>query len=226
MCGRYVRGKGFTKDKVYRDLLIDVNGYYSNSFCLSEDYCIVPGHTVPIILQDESKVDGHGILSYPTWGFKELFGDWKRIYNTRFEKLDSPFWKQKSHRYCLVPASGFNEFVYSNGKLDKSYYVTNQESTMYFAGVYSEGAFSIITVPSRHKLRNIHKRCPLFISYGDARVWLHPKLQVNMNTLYKNPNERDLTYYEVDPHLVNGYSRVSKTNRDAIAKYDGPLFSE
>lgn len=140
----------------------------------------------PIVRQ----VDGTWIMEERHWGVvpfwhKKIFD--KRgsgITNCRIEKGHGVWKPLISSKRCLVPASGYYEYMKIDEKTKQPYYITMRDGTSFtFAGVYDsfkndEGiefhSFSIVTTAPEEGswLEKVHNRVPAIMMDEHAEYWL------------------------------------------------------
>lgn len=114
-------------------------------------------------------------------------------FNTRYDKLDVPrsagylpFRQQR----CIIPAKGFGESEFKQGKRVHCHDMTATDGAIAFGGLYREWihqdtgesvfSCSIITLPPNPKLANIHsKSIPLMLPQDPNTLdaWLDPNFQ-------------------------------------------------
>jgi putative SOS response-associated peptidase YedK len=104
-----------------------------------------------------------------TWGIETRFGT---LTNTQAESHHKKTFKDlfESHR-CLVPASGLYEW--KSGKPAQPYFITRAtRNTFYFAGLYKDNHFSIITKLASSFIRSIHDRQSIIMAESRIDWWL------------------------------------------------------
>lgn len=191
-------------------------------FSLSEEpaipprWNIAPTQIVPIIKLDEG---GGRKLNMARWG---LVPHWakdlaigNRLINARSETVhEKPAFRQaiRSHR-CLVPASGFFEWVKTT-KARVPYYISMKDGVpMAFAGIWdvwneSDGkaveTFSILTTSANSLVMPIHDRMPVMFQSPDFDLWLDRSMNdpEKLRPLYQPCPSQALQSWQVST-LVN-----------------------
>ncbi|OPY31866.1 MAG: hypothetical protein A4E32_01470 [Methanomassiliicoccales archaeon PtaU1.Bin124] len=205
MCGRFV--------------IAFTDGFH-NRFKVPEDevpvtprYNIAPTQPVPIVLRNSPnhlEVMRFGLV--PSWAKEEKAG--LKLINARCETVrEKPMFRKllAKHR-CLVPATGFYEWMDTDeGKVP--YYVHRKDNKLFaFAGLYDrwrspEGelisSFTIITTNPNDIVRPLHDRMPVILHESDEDKWLDGgDLEDHVLKRVFTPFEADdLEAYEV-PKLV------------------------
>ena len=115
---------------------------------------------------------------YPHWKPKE-----RPLQNTRLETAaTSNFWKDSlASRRCIIPATGFYEWVGENGKKVEFYFSKEGASILYIAGIYKLFAqtagpplrhYSMITTVPNKSVAGVHDRMPLVMMKDEIKIWL------------------------------------------------------
>lgn len=106
-------------------------------------------------------------------------------FNARLESAATkPTFRQAfERRHCLVPASGYYEWV-GTGKAKQPWYIRpERDPVLFFAGIWDRwvppnGApmlsFSILTMAAAGELARLHDRQPVMLAADLARAWLTP----------------------------------------------------
>lgn len=106
--------------------------------------------------------------------------------NARIESLKTPYFRDSfSHQRCVIPASGWYEWVKTaDGK--QPYYITcsnlGRDEALMFAGIYTPTGIgtgvraAIITEPAADPISHIHDRQPALIDPQSLDSWLDPGL--------------------------------------------------
>jgi putative SOS response-associated peptidase YedK len=189
MCGRYAlygnpkRGEdtlpsgfadGYT-DRIWNPLS-SVKGHYN----------IAPTQILPVCTQGE---EGPGLESM-RWGLLPFWAkDAKKAYSTINARAETvrtaPAFRDawKRDQRCLVPASGWYEWVDEGGAKKQPYFIqaADGQNPIMFAGLFSrwtgpEGneiaTYTIITTEALGEIRRIHHRSPRVLLAGDWQTWL------------------------------------------------------
>lgn len=153
---------------------------------IRSNYNAAPGQNLPVVILEENKVK----LTQMRWGLIPPWAKDERIgyamINAKSETLmEKPTWRSpfKSRR-CLVPASGFYEWL-RNGddKKEPHYFHLPAQPIFFFAGLYeiAKGAedfliysFSIVTTKPNKTVGRIHDRMPAILARDKEKEWLEP----------------------------------------------------
>lgn len=147
---------------------------------------IAPTQLAPVVV-----IEGGKLVSRQfQWGFKPA---WSKgpVTNAQLETLDkkSTFKEAYATRRCLVPASGFYEWIDFNNVRQPVLFTLADEKPFYFGGLWSTkeppGHFVIITAAANQFVSPVHNRMPLIISPADYEAWLAP------GDAYKNVRPTD-----------------------------------
>jgi putative SOS response-associated peptidase YedK len=134
---------------------------------------IAPTQLAPVVFVENGKLVRHNLH----WGFKPA---WSKapITNAMRETLEQkPTFKEAfAARRCLVPASGFYEWVDFNNARQPVLFTLADERIFYFAGLWSTkeppGHFVIITTAANQFVRDVHHRMPLILAPKDYEAWI------------------------------------------------------
>lgn len=209
MCGRFT---SLLSPELLK-IIFSVNAPIS----VTPRYNIAPSQTVTAIRQDS---EGHNQLFNPRWG---LIPSWSKdtsignhTINARAETVhEKPAFRHAiRYRRCIIPASGFYEWVHKEGEKGAPLYIhLKDEQPMCFAGIWEHWkpedgpeieSCSIITTSSNTLIKSIHDRMPVILHPGDFELWLNRNMHdpEQLKQLYQ-PYPADLTeMYPVSP-LVN-----------------------
>lgn len=152
-----------------------IEGLGTIEFEFNPRYNIAPTQLAPVVIVKNGKFAHHEMH----WGFKPA---WAKgvITNAMIETAPSkPTFKEAfASRRCLVPASGFYEWVDFNGGKQPVLFRLANEQPFYFAGLWSTneppGRFVIITAAANQYVRDVHNRMPVIVAPQDYNVWLDP----------------------------------------------------
>jgi putative SOS response-associated peptidase YedK len=206
MCGRNSLGgdSEYLKERYSAD---KVNSTFNGS------YNIAPSESQPVVRQ------GSIILEDMNWGFIPGDADnsekWKKksIINARVETVEEKdlFQDAVKQRRCLIPSTGFYEWKGSRGNKQPFHISWESQQTMSFAGIYSEYedgkyAYSILTQDANDKIKEIHDRMPVILTYQEEKNWLKGNIAPDM---IDSIASQELTIYPVKK-LVNNPENKSK----------------
>jgi putative SOS response-associated peptidase YedK len=191
MCNRYSLGK--------KQERIITREYGSVEFYFAERFNIAPTEFAQIILVEGGKL----VCREMNWGIQTRFGMFTNIQaeSTHKKTLKELF----ENRRCLVPASGFYEW--KSGKPAQPYFITRAtRNTFYFAGLYQDNQFSIITKPSSSFVRSLHDRMSIIMAESQIDWWLTSPFQAVDGTggiLAQGVSELTLKPYPVTTQMTN-----------------------
>ena len=188
MCGRFVVTNAVTKTIKIVKLAITVND--------TGNYNAHPQQKLPVI---KSYTNGKTLESLqwgltPSW-IKER--EIKPLINARLETLNEKisFKNLIKNNKCLVVADGYYEW--KREKISKQpYYFTRSDSqTIFFAGIYKDHQFIIITMQANSNAIDIHHRQPVIINKDNFNDYFNlKKEQTSFLKSYKAP---ELKFYPV-----------------------------
>lgn len=113
-------------------------------------------------------------------------------------------------RRCLIPATGYCEWLPTLTKTKQPYYVNFLDQKIYsYAGLWErwEGdevieSFAIITVPANDTIKPLHPRMPAILHPAEYALWLNPDTpQEALQTLLKTCSHQSMTYYPVSTRV-------------------------
>ena len=170
MCRRYVITKPVTKT---RDLVNSVNVVND-----TDNYNAHPTQKLPVI---KSYSKGK-ILEALQW---ELIPSWtqkreiRHLINARLETLGEKMTFKnliKSNR-CLVVADGYYEWKRQKNIKTPHYFTREDNRPMFFAGIYKNHQFLIITKEASSNVVDIHQRQPVVINEEDLDEYFNLKTE-------------------------------------------------
>ena len=240
MCGRFVVAKTsgqiatiFEADEVIDELPVSYN--------------VAPTNKVGIIVDRAFEKDQDGSplgeisreLHAARWGLVPRWSksptDGAPLINARIETvLEKPSFKDSViRRRCLVPASGYYEWVVDAEGNKQPYYVNaGSDGVFGFAGIFEWWAdpskaagdparwllsTTILTKPSAPELAHIHERNPVFLSGHTMDVWLDSSIEGDRDLLAAIAHDSDLVAGDALFHKVGTeVGRVSSSGPDLI----------
>lgn len=148
----------------------------------------------------------------PFWAKDKSIGS--RLINARAESVHSKpsFRNAFRSRRCLVPASGWFEWIQSGARKQPFYISLAARKPASFAAVWEcwdrEGepmeTFSIITTAASSQLSNLHHRQPAVVPMRHFDDWLDPSTNSNtLRDLVNTPNEGPYEYHAVSTRVNN-----------------------
>jgi putative SOS response-associated peptidase YedK len=181
MCGRFLLLT--SRDEVAQ--LFDLNP--ADVPELLPRYNVAPTQNVPAVRLD----DGHRTFAELRWG---LIPSWAKdakiangLINARAETVaEKPAFRSafKSRR-CLLPASGFYEWLPTGGRHKQPYHFHQKDGRPFaFAGLWERWhgeddapveTCTIITAEANELVWPVHERMPAILPPGDFAAWLDPQ---------------------------------------------------
>lgn len=185
---------------------------------LTPNHNVAPETEMPIIFESD---DGKRVLQPFQWGLKREW--WVKgkpdPINARAEGIESSrmFGLLLRRQRCLVPASGYYEWVQEGG-FKQPYRIRPTDQTAFaFAGLYHSwkrgdeeiATYTIITTSPAKSIAAIHDRMPVILHPDDEQLWLARDVQAPEAVLpLLRAYESDaLEAYKVDRRVGN--SRVN-----------------
>ncbi len=176
-----------------------------------ENFNISPGQEAAVIKKysnGRALELGHWSI-LPSWA-KDKEG-FKRLFNTRLESLVKPYFKRLiSKNRLLVPCNYFYEWSRSEENKKVPYCFKNKinNEIMYFAGIFENNEFSIITREATKENSKIHHRQPLIIGKSKINDFLNVKNDaVDVLNSIKPPN---LSYHRISLEVNNPKNNFEK----------------
>jgi putative SOS response-associated peptidase YedK len=196
---------------------------------MQERYSLAPTELVPFIFHNASE---QRQLGKARWG---LVPSWSKegttrtpLFNVRSETvLEKPAFKSAFIRgRCLVPASGYFEWLKTGDGHKQPYYLKSKsDEPLAFAGLFDvwrseDGSkrlvsCSILTTAAHEGLSWLHERMPVVLSYDDFDMWLDRS----------TPDVADLTELLV-PYAADDLDIYRVSRQVNSAKVDGPSLIE
>jgi putative SOS response-associated peptidase YedK len=216
MCGR------FTLQISLNDLLEIFGISEPPSFTLEPRFNIAPTQQIPVIRQ---YADYSVHLDSLRWG---LIPSWAKdgqtgppLINARSETIaEKPAFRQAiKYRRCLIPASGFFEWLREGDKKLPRYIRLKDGAPMIFAGVWESGkgpdgkpidTCSILTTAANDLVVPFHDRMPVILHPAEFEAWLDRDQRdpVKLKRLYE-PFPADLMKAHPVSSLVNSTKNES-----------------
>jgi len=180
---------------------------------LKPSYNIAPTQMVPCIIYKNNK----RIIKPMRWG---LIPSWEKnikvgakYINARKETIKTkPVFKNAFyHRRCIIPATGFYEWMKTKHVNQAYYFTLTNNMPMAFAGIWEEwqnkehgvvNSFSIITTHANRIVSPIHNRMPVLINPGGYDRWLDSS-RPDSNFIFQMVSEDLMTYYPVSSFVNN-----------------------
>lgn len=188
MCGRYVVKNPVTKTSSLVKSAIQVED--------NENYNAHPNQKLPVI----KKYKNGNTLENLKWGLVPNWvknKDFKSLINARIETIDEKisFKKLIKNKRCVAVADGFYEWRREEKVKTPHYFVRKDNNTIYFAGIYENDQFCLITEEAQNNIKEIHHRQPVILIQNDINRYLNLELQGS--AFLKERKIPDLTFYQV-----------------------------
>jgi len=185
MCGRFTLAVS-TWDVIEEYFSIDASGEHAD---LTPRYNIAPSQDIAVVVKPDATSDR--ALTMMRWG---LIPHWAKdskigykMINAKAETLaEKPSYRTAyKKRRCLIPATGFYEWVTINGRKQPQYIHREDNGIFAFAGLWEHWAHddqsiystTIITTAADEKIEAIHHRMPVILPLCNHDDWLNPDLQ-------------------------------------------------
>ena len=197
MCGRFAQTNII---KATSDIVKTIIGKVDNI----DNFNISPGQEAAVI----KKYSNGRALELCHWsilpGWAKDKEGFKRLHNTRFESLTKPYFKRLiSENRLLIPCTYFYEWSKSeeNKKIPYCFRLKKDDGLMYFAGVYENNQFSIITREASGESSKIHHRQPLIINKSKINDFLN--LKNNAQDVLQSIKAPVLSFYKIGLEINN-----------------------
>ena len=197
MCGRFAQTNII---KATSDIVKTVIGKVDSI----DNFNISPGQEAAVI----KKYSNGRALELGSWS---IFPSWAKdkegfrpLHNTRLESLVKPYFKRLiSTNRLLIPCSYFYEWSKSeeNKKVPYCFKLKDGNDLMYFAGVFENNQFSIITREAYGDNSKIHHRQPLIINKSKINDYLN--LKNNAQEILQSIKPPDLYFYQIGLEINN-----------------------
>ena len=197
MCGRFAQTNII---KATSDIVKTVIGKVESI----DNFNISPGQEAAVI----KKYSNGRALELGSWS---IFPSWAKdkegfrpLPKTRLESLVKPYFKRLiSTNRLLIPCSYFYEWSKSveNKKVPYCFKLKDDNDLMYFAGVFENNQFSIITREADGENSKIHHRQPLIINKSKINDYLN--LKNNAQEILQSIKPPDLNFYQIGLEINN-----------------------
>ena len=197
MCGRFAQTSII---KATSDIVKTVIGKVDSI----DNFNISPGQEAAVIKKysnGRALELGHWSI-FPSWA-KDKEG-FRPLHNTRLESLVKPYFKKLiATNRLLVPCSYFYEWSKSeeNKKVPYCFKLKNENDLMYFAGVFENNQFSIITREADNENSKIHHRQPLIVNKSRINDYLN--LKNNAQEILQSIKPPELNFYQIGLEINN-----------------------
>ena len=169
MCGRYVITKPVSKtlDLVKTNIKVED----------TDNFNAHPSQKLPVI---KSYTNGKALENLewgliPSWAKDKK--DFKPLINARVETLVEKisFKKLIQTSRCLVVADGYYEWKRVEKEKVPYFFQREDNDLMFFAGIFQDNKFCIITREASNEIKEIHNREPLIINKSQINNYLNIK---------------------------------------------------
>jgi len=206
MCGRYVVTKPVTKTADLVKTKIKVED--------RDNYNAHPTQKLPII---KAYTNGKTLENYdwglvPSWAKNKK--DFRPLINARLETLMEKvsFKNLIQTSRCLVVADGYYEWKRENKEKTPYYFTRSDRSIIFFAAIYQNNQFCIITCEATDNVKEIHHRVPLILNKEQILNYLNIKKEGT--DILKSIKAPELKFYEVSKNVnktINNDSSLIKS---------------
>ena len=188
MCGRYVITNPVSKTEKLVKSAIKVEDF--------QNYNAHPYQKLPVI----KKYNNGNTLESLRWGLIPSWAkdkDFKALINARLETIDEKvsFKKLIKSNRCVAVADGFYEWKRNEKEKIPHYFMRKDAKPIFFAGIFEEDQFCLITEEAKDNISEIHHRQPVIIKQIDVNRYLNLDLQGSV--FLKECNKPDLIFHEV-----------------------------
>ena len=169
MCGRYVITKPVSKtlDLVKTNIKVED----------TDNFNAHPSQKLPVIKSytNGKALENLGWGLIPSWAKDKK--DFKPLINARVETLVEKisFKKLIQTSRCLVVADGYYEWKRVEKEKVPYFFQREDNDLMFFAGIFQDNKFCIITREANNEIKEIHSREPLIINKSQINNYLNIK---------------------------------------------------
>jgi len=178
MCGRFYLDVDFEE-------LIAKYGYFENIEWDLKNPEIFPTNDISVIVDD-----GKAKLTQMKWGFTPSFAKLPLI-NARAESCleKSTFRNAVLSGRCIVPASGYFEWMGEKGHKTKFKICSEKEKIISMAGIFAsfrneegilENKVTLLTTNAHDSIKEIHHRMPLIVEGDMEKLWMKPSNNISI----------------------------------------------
>ena len=188
MCGRYVVKNPVTKTSSLVKSAIQVED--------TENYNAHPYQKLPVI----KKYKNGNTLENLQWGLVPSWAknkDFKALINARLETIDEKvsFKKLIKQFRCVAVADGFYEWKREGKDKIPHYFIREDLKPIFFAGIFQQDQFCLITEEAERNIKEIHLRQPVILNQTDINQYLN--LETQGSTFLRQRLRTKLNFYEV-----------------------------
>ena len=150
-----------------------------------DNFNVSPGQNMPVKTVD---CDGQSMK----WGLKTDWQKSKPLINARSETYKQKKTFSKCKR-CIIPYTGWIEWAVENNQ--KQPYLLYSDKA-YFAGLYDNSGFTILTREASSSISHIHKRQPVLLDKYDVGDWFTNNYDINKN-------DESIRFHKISNHINN-----------------------
>ena len=192
MCGRYVITNPVSKTKKIVKSAIQVED--------DENYNAHPYQKLPVI---KKYINGN-TLENLTWGIIPSWSkkkDFKPLTNARLETIDEKisFKKLIKVSRCIAIADGFYEWKREDKIKTPFYFQRVDKKLIYFAAIFENEQFCLITEQASSNINEIHHRQPVILNENDVNKYLN--LELSGSNILNECKKPTLNFYEVSKEV-------------------------
>ena len=195
MCGRYVITKPLTKtlNLIKANIKVEDN----------DNYNAHPLQKLPII---KSYSNGRALENYE-WGLKPSWAKDKKnfrpLINARLETIMEKisFKRLVQTSRCVVTADGYYEWMKKDKEKVPYYFFKKDSSLMFFAAIYENNQFCIITREASLQIKKIHHREPLILKKNQIQSYLD--IKKNGINFLNSIKPAELKFYAINKDVNN-----------------------
>ena len=207
MCGRYVITSPVSKtDKLVKSAIqVEDN----------ENYNAHPYQKLPVI----KKYKNGNTLEKLKWGLVPSWAkdkDFKALINARLETIDEKisFKKLIKEYRCVAVADGFYEWKRGDKEKIPYYFLRDDKKPIFFAGIYKNDQFCLITEQASKNIEEIHHRQPVILNQIDVNRYLN--LELSGSNFLKECKKPNIIFYKISKDVNkptnNSPSLIQPTN--------------
>ena len=207
MCGRYVITNPIAKTTSLVKKVIQIDDF--------ENYNAHPYQKLPVI----KKYKNGNTLENLKWGLVPGWAkekSFKALINARLETIDEKvsFKKLIKNFRCVAIADGFYEWKREVKEKTPFYFFREDKKTIFFAGIYENDQFCLITEEASKSIREIHHRQPVILNKADVNRYLN--LELSGSNFLKQCQKPSLTFHKISKDVNkptnNSASLIQKIN--------------
>jgi len=207
MCGRYVITSPVSKtDKLVKSAIqVEDN----------ENYNAHPYQKLPVI----KKYKNGNTLEKLKWGLVPSWAkekNFKALINARLETIDEKisFKKLIKDFRCVAVADGFYEWKRGDKEKIPYYFLRDDKKPIFFAGIYENDQFCLITEQASKNIEEIHHRQPVILNQIDINRYLN--LELSGSNFLKECKKPNIIFYKISKDVNkptnNSASLIQPTN--------------